>query len=164
MNTSRIHFRSRTVVGGAVSLVLIAAMLLVSADGASAVTPPGVGLGTADGFNVLASTTVTNTGNSVINNGDVGLNPGTSVVGFPPATINNGVIHATDARPSRLRSMRLPPTTTRREERPTSRTSSISAVARWCRASMPETRWRSTAHSPSTGMRHPSSSSRLPQR
>jgi hypothetical protein len=40
---------------------------------------------------------VTNTGPSVITNGDVGLSPGTSVVGFPPGVIANGVIHATDA-------------------------------------------------------------------
>lgn len=56
-----------------------------------------VGLGTADSYEVLAATTVTNTGGSTVNNGDVGLSPGTSVTGFPPGLINNGVIHAADA-------------------------------------------------------------------
>jgi hypothetical protein len=55
-----------------------------------------VGLGTATSFAVLAGQTVTNTGSSVIS-GDVGLSPGTAVVGFPPAVVNNGVQHVTDA-------------------------------------------------------------------
>ena len=56
-----------------------------------------VPLGTLDGFNVLAATTVTSTGASVINDGDVGLYAGSAVVGFPPAVINNGVEHVADA-------------------------------------------------------------------
>ncbi|HEV3172649.1 MAG TPA: ice-binding family protein, partial [Actinocrinis sp.] len=54
-----------------------------------------VGLGTADSFAVLAGTTVTNTGASVIS-GDLGVSPGTAVTGFPPGTVN-GVIHQADA-------------------------------------------------------------------
>lgn len=57
---------------------------------------PTVQLGTARSYAVLAGTTVTNTGPSTIN-GDVGLSPGSAVVGFPPGTVNNGVIHAADA-------------------------------------------------------------------
>ncbi|QNE45790.1 DUF3494 domain-containing protein [Glaciihabitans sp. INWT7] len=73
-------------------------MLVVSGAGqANAVTPPSVGLGTADSFDVLGASTVTNTGNSVINDGDVGLFPGSAVVGFPPAIVSNGVIHSSDA-------------------------------------------------------------------
>jgi len=45
-------------------------------------------------FLVLAGTTVTNTGASVVN-GDLGLSPGTSVVGFPPGIVT-GTQHITD--------------------------------------------------------------------
>jgi LPXTG-motif cell wall-anchored protein len=62
---------------------------------ASAAEAP-VGLGTATSFAVAAGTTVTNTGASVIS-GDVGVSPGSAVVGFPPGIVNNGTIHAADA-------------------------------------------------------------------
>jgi len=52
-------------------------------------------LGTAGSFAVLASSTVTNTGPSVIT-GNLGVSPGTSLTGFGPAVIN-GTTHAGDA-------------------------------------------------------------------
>jgi hypothetical protein len=55
-----------------------------------------VPLGTADGFAVLAGSTITNTGPSVIS-GDLGLSPGTAVTGFPPGTVAMGTVHRTDA-------------------------------------------------------------------
>ncbi len=54
-----------------------------------------VGLGTASTFAVLAGSTITNTGPSVIS-GDVGLDPGSAVTGFPPGIVNAGTIHTTD--------------------------------------------------------------------
>jgi hypothetical protein len=54
-------------------------------------------LGTAETYGVLAGTTVTNTGPSVIN-GNVGVSPGSAVVGFPPGIVlPPGTIHAGDA-------------------------------------------------------------------
>jgi hypothetical protein len=45
-------------------------------------------------FSVLAGSTVTNTGSSVIS-GDVGVSPGTAVTGFPPG-LASGTIHVAD--------------------------------------------------------------------
>jgi len=51
---------------------------------------PTVNLGTAANFAVLAGSTITNTGNTVIT-GNLGLSPGNSLVGFPPGTYS-GVV------------------------------------------------------------------------
>jgi hypothetical protein len=53
-----------------------------------------VNLGTASSFGVLAGSTVTNTGPSVIN-GDLGVSPGTAVTGFPPGIVT-GAEHVAD--------------------------------------------------------------------
>ena len=54
-------------------------------------------LGTAEDFGVLAGTTVTNTGPSVIM-GNIGVSPGSAIVGFPPGiVVPPGTIHAGNA-------------------------------------------------------------------
>lgn len=73
-----------------------ALMLVVALDGAAVAAQPQVGLGTATPYAVLAGTTVTNTGPSVIS-GDLGVSPGNAVTGFPPGQVNAGTIHAADA-------------------------------------------------------------------
>ncbi len=91
--------QSRSLISAALTVPLggLALVLLLAATTApaSAAQPP-VGLGTADSFAVLAGSTVTNTGPSVIS-GDVGLSPGSSVTGFPPGNVINGTIHIADA-------------------------------------------------------------------
>jgi Ice-binding-like len=54
-----------------------------------------VALGRAAAFGVLASSTVTNTGASVVNR-NLGVSPGTAVTGFPPGVVH-GTIHGGDA-------------------------------------------------------------------
>ena len=80
---------------GRVVIALGVVFAVAGTHSALAQTAP-VGLGTAGSFAVLAGTTVTNTGPSTIS-GDLGVSPGSAVVGFPPGTVSNGVIHAADA-------------------------------------------------------------------
>jgi len=79
-----------------VSAPLLAAVLVGPAfTEAASAAQPSVQLGTAAPFAVLAGTTVTNTGSSVIS-GDLGVSPGSAVTGFPPGQVNNGTQHITD--------------------------------------------------------------------
>ena len=75
---------------------LLAAAVLIMAMLASSAQAASVPLGSADSFAVLAGSTVTNTGPSVIS-GDVGVSPGTAVTGFPPGIVTAGTIHGADA-------------------------------------------------------------------
>jgi hypothetical protein len=52
-------------------------------------------LGSADSFAVLGNSTVTSTGNTVLN-GNLGVSTGTSITGFYPPGIVNGTIHNND--------------------------------------------------------------------
>lgn len=55
-------------------------------------------LGTAGDFAVLAGSTVTNTGPSVIDGGHVGVSPGAAITGFPPGiVVAPFTLHAGDA-------------------------------------------------------------------
>lgn len=53
-------------------------------------------LGEAAQFAVLAGSTVTNTGSSVIT-GELGVSPGTAITGFPPGIVKLGQIRSNDA-------------------------------------------------------------------
>lgn len=68
----------------AYSVPVACTLLLMVATAGAQQTP--VLLGTASSYGVLAGSSVTNTGASVVS-GDLGLSPGTAVSGFPPGTV-----------------------------------------------------------------------------
>jgi hypothetical protein len=77
-------------------------ILILSAITAFACIPAQVRaditLGTAGNFSVLAGSTVSNTGPSVIDGGDVGVSPGSAITGFPPGiVVPPFTFHAGDA-------------------------------------------------------------------
>lgn len=100
--TTPLHTHARhsassvTAATSAVTLTLLFAVgLAFSFMGSAQAAAVAVPLGTARSYAVLAGSTVTNTGPSVIN-GNLGLSPGTSVTGFPPGLVN-GTMHKADA-------------------------------------------------------------------
>jgi hypothetical protein len=87
---ARTSSEKRAGVRGAVAVLGLMGAALTSPSHAQAPS-----LLTAGSFGVLAGTTVTNTGSTVIN-GDVGVSPGSAITGFPPGIVN-GTIHAANA-------------------------------------------------------------------
>ena len=82
--------------------VLIPVILAVLLSATNAFAPPAASagpaapsLGSAQNFAILAGSTVTNTGDTIVT-GDLGVSPGTAVTGFPPGIVN-GTVHAADA-------------------------------------------------------------------
>jgi hypothetical protein len=66
--------------------VLAIAMVALSAPAGAAAYENSVGLGTAGAYSVLAGTTATDTGSSVLS-GDLGVSPGTALTGFAPGHV-----------------------------------------------------------------------------
>jgi hypothetical protein len=92
--------RARSFIKPFIAFAVVIAALMAIPIAALASTAPG--LGTASSYAILAGTTVTNTGNSVIK-GDLGVSPGAACTGFPshctgggPGTVS-GTIHTADA-------------------------------------------------------------------
>jgi hypothetical protein len=87
-------------------ILLLLAAVVVLPPGADALAAPGsLTLGTAASFSVLAGSTATNTGPTVISaeagigteRGSLGVSPGSAVTGFPPGVVAPpGEIHAAD--------------------------------------------------------------------
>lgn len=94
--TARVGRLSRGVVVVLGSAAAAALVLLSGATASAASAQPTVNLGNATPFAVLAGTTVTNTGASVVT-GDLGVDPGTAVTGFPPGQLVGGTQQTADS-------------------------------------------------------------------
>jgi hypothetical protein len=77
----------------AASLLLVGLLLPSTAHAAIVAT---INLGTAEQFSILAGSTVTNTGPTTVER-DLGVSPGSAVVGFPPGTVTPPATIHTDA-------------------------------------------------------------------
>jgi type VI secretion system secreted protein VgrG len=75
------------------NLVLLTGVLFTQL--AMAAGPAPIDLKSCSTFAILAYSTITSTGGGIVN-GNMGLAPGLAIVGFPPATVINGVIHIAD--------------------------------------------------------------------
>jgi type VI secretion system secreted protein VgrG len=85
--------RSSVALGTLATTLLVMASFVSSAHGAIV---PTVNLGTVTQFSILAGTTVTNTGPTTVQH-DLGVSPGSAVVGFPPGTVTPpAAMHITD--------------------------------------------------------------------
>lgn len=73
-------------------LVASVSVAVLCSGAAQAFAQIAPSLGAASSFAVLGGSTVTNTGATTVT-GDLGVQPGTAVVGFPPGLVN-GTIHA----------------------------------------------------------------------
>ncbi|HEY5265781.1 MAG TPA: ice-binding family protein [Acidimicrobiales bacterium] len=71
---------------GTFGVGVVSLMTLVAFSGEPAVAATTLTMGAAAPYAVLAGSTITNTGSSVIT-GSIGLSPGTSITGFPPGTV-----------------------------------------------------------------------------
>lgn len=94
------HRRSRNVKGvrtgfGVLGVGTLSFITLLAFGGGTAVAATALNLGAASTYAVIAGSTITNTGSSVIT-GNIGLSPGTSITGFPPGTVT-GTTDAADA-------------------------------------------------------------------
>ena len=83
-----------TLLAAAVTVGILAVWMTSYPGGAQAQDAP-VGLGTAADFSVLAGSTVTNTGDTLLEQ-DLGVHPGSAATGFPPGVVE-GDIHLADA-------------------------------------------------------------------
>ncbi len=71
-------------------------VIVMAALAVTGITAQAQVLGSAANYGVLAGSTVTNTGASVIT-GNVGVSAGTAITGFPPGIILGGTQHSNDA-------------------------------------------------------------------
>lgn len=89
------------------AMVLSILLTVMAFPAVTAAAEATVNLGTAASYAVLAGSTITNTGPTMISGdvgGNIGVSPGSAVTGFPPGEVADGTIHLADAAASQAQS------------------------------------------------------------
>jgi len=100
--TATIKAGAKDLEGNALAAGLVPNPWSFTAGSTTGLSPTTIDLGAAAGFEALATSTVSNTGFTIVN-GNIGLNAGTSVTGFPPGIVNGAIeIDTTDVAAAQL--------------------------------------------------------------
>ena len=90
------NFTKQAAFAGLVAFAVLFGSAYLGASEASPLMATAPTLGSAASFAVLGGSTVTNTGSTTVH-GNLGVSPGTAVIGFPPGIVTGGTIYKGEA-------------------------------------------------------------------
>jgi Ice-binding-like/Bacterial Ig-like domain len=99
--TATVTTGAKDLTGNALASGLVPNPWTFTTNAGGIVAPGALPLGSASTYGIMATSAITNTGLTIIN-GDVSLDPGSSITGIPPGVVN-GTIHINDTASAQAR-------------------------------------------------------------